>query len=116
MGRRAQALSAALDDIERFPPSEAVLQTQHYIQAIRRASCPCCCNLAVPRLSQVRMLFGHKQPTSATSARLRAATCLVHHAWQRLHCCSQVAGREMHTVGMAGAATEISAGAAAPLQ
>ena len=35
--RVVQALTAALDDAERFHPPEAALQTQHYLGAIRCA-------------------------------------------------------------------------------
>ena len=51
VGRRAQAVAAALDDLERFPPPEALLQTQHYVSTIRRAPPPfsASCASAVPR-------------------------------------------------------------------
>ena len=35
VGRRAQSLTQALDEVERFPPPEATLQTQHYITEAR---------------------------------------------------------------------------------
>ena len=35
VGRRAQSLTQALDEVERFPPPEATLQTQHYITDAR---------------------------------------------------------------------------------
>ena len=38
VGRRAQSITQALDEVERFPPPEATLQTQHYITEARSAS------------------------------------------------------------------------------
>lgn len=38
VGRRAQSLTQALDEVERFPPPEATLQTQHYITEARGKS------------------------------------------------------------------------------
>ena len=35
VGRRAQSLTQALDEVERFPPPEATLQTQQYITDAR---------------------------------------------------------------------------------
>lgn len=37
IGQHAQALSAGLDDLKRFPPPDAALQTVHYVDKARAA-------------------------------------------------------------------------------
>ena len=41
VGRRAQGLTQALDEVERFPPPEATLQTQQYITDARGTPVVC---------------------------------------------------------------------------